>query len=104
MDAAFAIDYDAGLATLVDHSYGAIVDVITAEMPSAWALRYERMCSGPTNLLVVPEHGFTYLFDYTSDPTGDVLAREDRLVAAFGRTQRADVARPTSRIAGFPGS
>jgi hypothetical protein len=107
MDAAFAIDYNAGLATLADQPYDTIVDVITAEMPSAWLARYERMCAGPTNVLVVPEHGFEYLFDYTSDllARGQLAAeREDRLLAAFGRAKRADVARPTSRIAGFPGS
>jgi hypothetical protein len=107
LDPAFAIDYSAGLATLVDEPYDTIVEVIAAEMPSAWLVRYERMCGGPTNVLVVPEHGFEYLFDYTSDllARGQLaVAREDRLVAAFGRAQRADVARPASRIAGFPGS
>jgi hypothetical protein len=109
MDATLAIDYNAGLATIAHEPYETIVGVITAEMPAAWLARYKRMCTGPTNVLVVAQHGFDYLFDYTADLIARGLlaavpGREDRLVAAFGRSQRPVAGRPASRIAGFPGS
>lgn len=109
MDAAFEIDYNGGLATLAHETYETIVATMTAEMPAAWLARYQRMCAGPTNVLVVAQHGFDYLFDYTADLIARGLlaavpGREDRLVAAFGSAQRPVADRPASRIAGFPGS
>jgi len=109
MDARFAIDYQRGLATLGDASYETRVTVMHTELPHAWLSRYERMCVGPTNVLVVPAEGFEYLFDYSADLIARGLlpaspGREDQVVAVFGRSFRARAGRPASRIAGFPGS
>ena len=109
MDPAFAIDYAVGLATLGESTYEAIVAALTAELPHAWLARYERMCTGPTNVLAVAVNGFDYLFDFSSDLVARGLlpaspGREDRVVAAFGRSAAASEGRPSSRIAGFPGS
>jgi hypothetical protein len=109
VDTAFVIDYARGLATLGDASYDALVALLADELPQAWLARYQRMCTGPTNVLIVTAMGFDYLFDYSADliARGELSAspgREDRLVAAFGRSRRAAGSRPASRIAGFPGS
>jgi hypothetical protein len=109
MDATLAIDYNGGLATLAHESYATVVATITDEMPSAWLARYERMCTGPTNALLVRQRGFDYLFDYAADLIARGLlpavpGREDRLVVVFGCSQRPAADRPASRIAGFPGS
>lgn len=109
MDPAFAIDYAQGLATLGESTYEAIVAAMTSELPHAWLARYERMCTGPTNVLVVAASGFDYLFDFSANLIARGLlpaspGREDRVVAAFGRSVATSEARPTSRIAGFPGS
>lgn len=109
MDAAFAIDYERGLAALRSETYETIVAAINDDMPHAWLARYERMCIGPTNVLVVAEHGFSYLFDFSAELIANgalpaVPGREDRVVVAFGQSGRPAGARPKSRIAGFPGS
>ncbi len=97
------IDYERGLATLRDATYDAIVATLIAELPAVWRDRYEQMCRGPVDILLVDAGGFTYLFDYASGLTPPA-AREDRVVAAFGRSQATDAERPASRLAGFPGS
>src|SRR5437763_613022 len=74
---------------------------MTAELPAAWHDRYARMCDGPTNVLATTVQGFEYLFDSCSELP---VERADRLVVAFGRSVRARRKRPSSRIAGFPGS
>jgi hypothetical protein len=109
LDSTIAIDYEHGLVTLGDASYDALVAALADELPHAWLARYERMCTGPTNVLIVTATGFDYLFDYSADliARGALSAspgREDRVVVAFGRSARAAGARPKSRIAGFPGS
>ncbi len=109
MDPRFAIDYERGLAMLPGASYETLVTAMRDGLPQAWLSRYERMCIGPTNVLVVPAEGFEYLFDYSADLIARGLlpaspGREDRVVAAFGRSLRAGAARPASRMAGFPGS
>ncbi len=109
MDPQFTIDYERGLAMLGDASYETLVTAMRDGLPQAWLSRYERMCVGPTNVLVVPAEGFEYLFDYSTDLIARGLlpaspGREDRVVVAFGSSLRASVARPASRIAGFPGS
>jgi hypothetical protein len=109
MDPRFAIDYQRGLAMLGDASYETLVTAMRDGLPQAWLTRYERMCVGPTNVLVVPAEGFDYLFDYSADLIVRGLlpaspGREDRVVVAFGRSLRASGARLASRIAGFPGS
>jgi hypothetical protein len=109
MDATLAIDYNGGLATLAEEPYATVAGTITDEMPSAWLARYKRMCTGPTNVLVVRQHGFDYLFDYAADLIARGLlaavpGREDRLMVVFGCSQRPAADRPRSRIAGFPGS
>jgi hypothetical protein len=102
MNPAFAIDYAAGMVSLADESLDTIVEVIRDEMPHAWADRYQRMCAGPTNVLAVPLHSFTYLFDYCSELPE--IAREDRAVVAYGISQSAAKKRDASRMRGFPGS
>src|SRR5260221_1377800 len=97
------IDYERGLATLRDATYDAIVATLIAELPAVWRDRYEQMCRGPVDILLVDAGGFTYLFDYASGLTPPA-AREDRVVAAFGRSQATDAERPASRLAGFPRS
>ena len=109
MDPRFAIDYERGLATLGGSDYETLVTEMRDGLPHAWLSRYERMCVGPTNVLVVPAEGFEYLFDYSAELIARGLlpespGREDRVVAAFGRSLHAGAARPASRIAGFPGS
>src|ERR1700686_2889466 len=109
MDPLLTIDYERGLAMLGNASYETLVTAMRDGLPEAWLSRYEEMCIGPTNVLVVPAEGFEYLFDYSADLVARGLlptspGREDRVVAAFGRSLRAGVARPASRIAGFPGS
>jgi hypothetical protein len=109
MDPLFSIDYARGLAMLGDASYETLVTAMRDGLPEAWLSRYERMCIGPTNVLVVPAEGFEYLFDYSADLVARGLlpaspGREDRVVVAFGRSVRASAGRPDSRIAGFPGS
>jgi hypothetical protein len=107
MDATFAIDYNHGLATLEGQPYAAIVAAMRGELPHVWRARYERMCVGPANVLVVTATGFEYLFDFCSELVahGTLAAgREDRVVAAYGRSTHAIGARPSSRLAGFPGS
>lgn len=109
MDPLFSIDYERGLAILVNASYETLVTAMRDGLPQAWLSRYERMCIGPTNVLVVPAEGFDYLFDYSTDLIARGLlpaspSREDRVVVAFGCSVRASAGRPASRIAGFPGS
>jgi hypothetical protein len=109
MNPQFAIDYERGLATLGGADYETLVAVMREELPHAWLSCYEQMCVGPVNVLVVPAEGFEYLFDYSGDLIARGLlpaspGREDRVVAAFGRSVRGSKARPASRIAGFPGS
>jgi hypothetical protein len=93
MSSAFAIDYAGGLATLGESTYEAIVATLSAELPPAWLARYERMCTGPTNVLAVAAKGFDYLFDYSADLIARGLLQpspdcEDRVVAAFGRSEK----------------
>jgi hypothetical protein len=102
------IDYNGGLRTLTEGSYATVVDVIRDEMPHAWLARYQKMCEGPTNVLVVSVSGFDYLYDYCTDlidrgelPAG---AREDRAVAAFGLSRPPKRARDATRIKRFPAS
>ncbi|HEX7676533.1 MAG TPA: hypothetical protein VF713_00300 [Thermoanaerobaculia bacterium] len=109
MDPRIAIDYQRGLAMLGDASYETLVTALRDGLPQAWLSRYEQMCVGPTNVLVVPAEGFEYLFDYSTELIARGLlpaspGREDRVVVAFGRSVRASAGRPASRIAGFPGS
>ena len=108
MDSTLAIDYASGLRTLAGESTETIAQVIRDEMPHVWIDRYHRMCVGPTNVLEVPLSGFAYLFDYCSEliDAGELPqdAREDRAVAAYGKSQPATTKRDASRIRGFPGS
>src|SRR3954470_22417334 len=97
------IDYQRGLASFRDEPYDAIAATLIAELPAVWRDRYEQMCRGPVDVLLVDTGGFTYLFDYASNLTPPV-AREDRVVAAFGRSRTTNAERPASRLAGFPGS
>ncbi len=102
------IDYAAGLQSLAGETLETIIQVIQAEMPSAWLTRYHRMCDGPTNVFKVTLQNFSYLFDFCTElvdggelPAG---AREDRAVAAYGIAQSARDKRDASRMRGFPGS
>ena len=108
MKSELEIDYAAGLRSLSAASLETVVQVLRAEMPQAWLTRYHRMCNGPTNVLEVPVHDFSYLFDYCAEiidagelPAG---AREDRAVVAYGIANSATGKRDVSRIRGFPGS
>jgi hypothetical protein len=104
----FQIDYAAGLRTLADASREQIIGVIRTELPQAWVTRYHRMCNGPTNVLEVSLHDFSYLFDFCAElvEAGELPtdAREDRAVVAYGVAQSVKRKRDASRIRGFPGS
>jgi hypothetical protein len=96
----FHIDYARGLATIEAASYEEVVAVLCDELPYAWLERYERMCSGPVNVLETAISGFEYRFDFCSQI--GVTDREDRVMVAFGMSRAPDRPRPASRMKGFP--
>ena len=64
------------------------------------------MCGGPANVLEVPLKGFTYLYDFCSDPAAppEIGEREDRTLLAYGLSQKAERERDGGRMRGLPGS
>jgi len=95
------IKYHQALDDLRAATYDTTVDALVAELPYLWLDRYTTMCDGQVNVLRITVLDLEYLFDFCTEIGAP---REDRVVVAFGRSRPGDVSRPSSRIAGFPGS
>jgi len=83
------------------------VKYLREQLPLAWLQAYKRMCSGPTNVFVVPASGFEYMFDYSSELVAireaeEDEVQEDRVVAAHGVSRAPTHPRDASRLRGFP--
>jgi hypothetical protein len=74
-------------------------------LPGVWCDAYEDGTPNPTNILEFEVDGYTFLYDFNSGMDWDDSAgelQEDRAVAAYGRSQRAEEPRDASRQKGFP--
>lgn len=104
----FAIPYDTLVPGPGQLDYDALAQHLAEALPWEWVDAYAAMSSHEPNVLEFKDHGFVYLFDFTSggaagaDPSPDVP--EDRVVAVYGRTQPGHGAkRDASRMRGFLG-
>ena len=101
MDPRFVIDYDRGLRAHAGAPLERMIEIMRADLPEAWLLRYRRMCDGPTNVHAITAGALEYLFDYCTELA---VEREDRVVVAFGSSVASSGPRNASRIRGWPGS
>lgn len=82
------------------------VDKLVSALSDRWCAAYRDATAAPTNILEFDYGSYSYLFDFPSElvPKGILSdqAVEDRVVAAYGRSQRPSSPRDANRIRGFP--
>lgn len=102
----FAIDYDYFITLKQAHSKDSLLQLFQQYMPNIWAVSYNHMANGPTNILEIKDSGFSYLFDFASSPgLGTSSGKlDDRVVASWGLSQAASGARDAARMKGFIGN
>ncbi|MEO3433244.1 hypothetical protein [Inquilinus sp. CAU 1745] len=74
-------------------SGGDLVSYLATALPEAWIGNYVKTTSGRTSIYQFVDHGFEYLFDIA----------HDRVIAAFGMSEKNSAKRDSSRMRGFLG-
>jgi hypothetical protein len=104
-----AIDYNGLPGTLPAPDREGLLRRLADVLPELWCDAYRQMTPTPTHILQFADHGFEYLFDFSSElvSAGTVpeeKAVEDRVVAVFGRSNPGPEKRDASRMRGFLGA
>ncbi len=104
----WAVDYGAvATAALLDQA--GLAPFLAKTLPHCWVEKYVERTDRPTAIVRVDDGPFAYVFDWysrfaESEAAGHTdLANEDRLVAAFGHSQPADLKRNAGRQRGWIG-
>ncbi len=99
----FAIPYAEIVGDAAPEDLGALTEFLLEELPARWTEAYDEMSAHRTNVLRVPDRGFTFLFDLVSaaDPQEGPASAHDRVVAAYGIAKAPEAKRDASRIRGF---
>lgn len=94
-----SISYDHLVGNATNDSNELAFDDLTAALEDEWVSAYFQMCEHAAHILRFLDQGFIFLFDHCSATGGDA---EDRLVAAYGRSQVQERRREAIRLRGFP--
>jgi len=97
---AWNIDYEQILAESKPDR-DSLVSFLMKELPGAWRDKYEALTPHEVNVLRVPEHGFTYIYDWYSQFEAEGVQYdpkiEDRLVGALGISRLSATKRDVKR-------
>lgn len=99
----FAIDYVGLLGNAGPEDMSELLKFLGEELPNRWIDAYHEMTQHEAYILDVPDRGFNFLFDLTlaKYDKNDPARPDDRVVAAYGLSRRAESERDASRIRGF---
>ena len=103
------IDYDRLLGALSAPDREGLLRLLADALPGLWCDAYRHLTPTPTNILQFTDHGFEFLFDFSSELVSAGIvpeeeAVEDRVVAVFGRSNPGPGKRDASRMKGFLGA
>lgn len=84
------IDYN---SVVREASGGDLVSSLATALPDAWIGNYVKTTKGRTEIYQFVDHGFEYLFDIA----------HQRVVVAFGLSEKSTAKRDSSRMRGFLG-
>ena len=103
-----SIEYDLILGKFKGMTVEKKIEGLLALLPDLWCAKYREMTPGKTNILQFSDNRFEFLFDYSSELSAKGLVSgedivEDRVVAAYGRSQPNSTDRDATRMRGFIG-
>jgi hypothetical protein len=99
----FWIDYDALLHAAGDREGDDLISFVIEALKDCWIYDYGEMVQYKPYILDVHDRGFNFLFDLTlaTHDKNDPDRPDDRVVAAYGLSRKAEAKRDASRIRGF---